>query len=150
MAAKKDYAAICSAIIDVCGGEGNIANVTHCMTRLRAQLKDSSKLNEEAAKNINGVLNLVIQNGEYQFVIGQDVAMLYEEFSRRDGIVTGGSVDDPDAEAEDAQNGKGSPIDAVLSFIGGTFSPVIPVLVAGGLTGAVLYAPHYICRSISR
>ena len=39
MAAKKDYAAICSAIIDVCGGEGNIANVTHCMTRLRAQLK---------------------------------------------------------------------------------------------------------------
>lgn len=138
MAAKKDYASICSAIIKVCGGEGNIANVTHCMTRLRAQLKDGTKLDEEAAKNIDGVINLVIQNGEYQFVIGQDVAMLYEEFSRRDGIVTGGSVDDPTAEAEDVKNGKRSPIDAVLSFIGGTFSPVIPVLVAGGLTGAVL------------
>lgn len=72
MAAKKDYGAICSSIIDVCGGVGNIANVTHCMTRLRVQLKDGSKLNKETASNINGVINLVVQNGEYQFVIGQD------------------------------------------------------------------------------
>ena len=35
MAAKKDYAAICSSIIDVCGGTANITGVTHCMTRLR-------------------------------------------------------------------------------------------------------------------
>lgn len=138
MAANKDYSAICSAIIEVCGGKGNIANVTHCMTRLRVQLRDGSKLDERNAKEISGVINLVVQNGEYQFVVGQDVAMLYEEFARRDGLSLGGAVDDPSAAEEDGNVGKGGAADKVLSFIGGTFSPVIPVLVAGGLTGAVL------------
>lgn len=138
MAAKKDYSAICDSIIEVCGGEGNIANVTHCMTRLRTQLVDGSKLDQDVAKTIPGVINLVVQNGEYQFVIGQDVAILYEEFAKRDGIRAGGTVDDPAAAAEDGGIGAGGVIDAILSFIGGTFSPVIPVLVAGGLTGAVL------------
>lgn len=39
----------------------------------------------------------------------------------------GGSVEDAEAAAADAQIGKGSVVDAILSFIGGTFSPVIPV-----------------------
>lgn len=138
MSAKKDYAAIADDIIRVCGGEKNIAHVSHCMTRLRATLCDESKLDEAAAKEIPGVLNLVVQNGEYQFVIGQDVASLYEEFEKREGIKAAGEVADEAAAKEDVQASKGSAVNAVLSFIGGTFSPVIPVLVAGGLTGAVL------------
>ena len=43
--AKKNYAAICSSIIAVCGGEDNISSVSHCMTRLRVQLFDGNKLN---------------------------------------------------------------------------------------------------------
>ena len=138
MCAKKNYTVLADSIVEVCGGEPNISHASHCMTRLRLQLRDGGKLDQEAAKQIPGVLNLVIQNGEYQFVIGQDVASLYEEFEKRDGIQAGGPVDDPDAAAEDASAGKGGVVEAVLSFIGGTFSPVIPVLVAGGLTGAVL------------
>lgn len=133
--AKKDYVAIRDRIVAVCGGVENIANVSHCMTRLRLQLRDGSKLDQDAAKEIAGVLNLVIQNGEYQFVIGQDVASLYEEFIKLD-IHAGGSVEDADAAAEDLK--RGGVAETILSFIGGTFSPVIPVLVAGGLTGAVL------------
>lgn len=135
--AKKDYVAIRDAIVEACGGAANIANVTHCMTRLRVQLRDGSKLDQDGAKAIAGVLNLVVQNGEYQFVIGQDVPSLYEEFTKLD-IATGGSVEDDAALAEDAKLTKGGIGEAILSFIGGTFSPVIPVLVAGGLTGAVL------------
>ena len=135
--AKKDYTAIRDAIVEACGGAANIANVTHCMTRLRVQLRDGSKLDQDDAKKIAGVLNLVVQNGEYQFVIGQDVPSLYEEFTKLD-IATGGSVEDDAALAEDAKFTKGGMGEAILSFIGGTFSPVIPVLVAGGLTGAVL------------
>lgn len=138
MAAKKDYATICDAIIDACGGEHNISRVSHCMTRLRAELVDPGKFNDEAARIIVGVLNVVIQNGEYQFVIGQDVAQLYEEFAKHGGIKAGGAVEDEAAAAADANIGRGNIVDAILSFIGGTFSPAIPVLVAGGLTGAVL------------
>ncbi len=136
--AKKNYAAICSSIIAVCGGEDNISSVSHCMTRLRVQLFDGNKLNREKAGKIPGVLNLVIQNGEYQFVIGQDVPNLYAEFIKREGIKTSGEVADAAALKQDTEAEKGNVMNTVMSFIGGTFSPVIPVLIAGGLTGAVL------------
>lgn len=135
--AKKDYAKIASDIIKNCGGASNIANVSHCMTRLRVQVRDKSKLNVEEAKQISGVMNLIIQNGEYQYVIGQDVPSVYEEVTKVDGIKAGGSVEDAEALKQDVAV-KGKVLETVLSFIGGTLSPVIPVLVAGGLTGAVL------------
>ena len=103
--AKKDYKAMASGIIKQAGGADNIVSATHCMTRLRLVLRDRSKFDTDAVKQVPGVLNVIIQNGEYQVVIGQD---------------------------------HGNIGNAILSFIGGTFSPVIPVLVAGGLTGAVL------------
>ena len=136
--AKKDYNRIALDIIEVAGGENNIINVSHCMTRLRVQLKDGSKLDQEKAKAIDGVINLIIQNGEYQFVIGQDVASLYEEFEKNPNIKSSGEVEDDEALDVDTKAEKGGIVNGILSFIGGTFSPVIPVLVAGGLTGAVL------------
>lgn len=135
--AKKDYKKIASDIVQAVGGEENIASASHCMTRLRIHLKNESKLNAEEAKKIPGVLNLIQQNGEDQFVIGQDVAQLYEEISKYN-ITLSGSVEDATAAAEDSKASKGNIVNAILSFIGGTFSPVIPVLVAGGLMGAVL------------
>lgn len=135
--AKKDYKKIASDIVQAVGGEENIASASHCMTRLRLHLKNESKLNAEEAKKIPGVLNLIQQNGEDQFVIGQDVAQLYEEVSKYN-ITLSGSVEDATAAAEDSKASKGNIVNAILSFIGGTFSPVIPVLVAGGLMGAVL------------
>lgn len=138
MAAKKDYPALCSAILEACGGPDNIGNVSHCMTRLRLQLKNPGRLDQDEAKKIPGVLSLVVQNGEYQFVIGQDVPSLYEEFLKVEGITAGGTVDDAEAAKADTKAGHGDIVNAVLSFLGGTFSPVIPVIVAGGLTGAVL------------
>ncbi|MCF0105320.1 MAG: PTS transporter subunit EIIC [Holdemanella sp.] len=134
--AKKDYKAMAKAIVEVAGGEKNIANVSHCMTRLRLNLVDASKIDSTKVKEIPGVLNLVVQGGEHQFVIGQDVPSLYEEVIKYD-IKAGGSVEDAEALKEDTQEKHGI-LDTVFSFIGGTFSPVIPVLVAGGLTGAVL------------
>lgn len=92
---------------------------------------------QKKQKKIPGVLNLIRQSGEDQFVIGQDVAQLYEEVSKYN-ITLSGSVEDVTAAAEDNKASKGNVVNAILSFIGGTFSPVIPVLVAGGLMGAVL------------
>lgn len=135
---KKDYGAIAQQILDKVGGTGNITRVSHCMTRLRVQVADASKVDEDACKKIPGVLNMIVNNGEYQFVIGQDVPSLYEAFNKLGDFTQGGSVEDNAALKADTQAKKGNVINAVLAFIGGTFSPVIPVLVAGGLTGAVL------------
>ena len=44
--AKKDYKALAQSIVAVVGGEGNISNVSHCMTRLRMQPPDYSTVEE--------------------------------------------------------------------------------------------------------
>lgn len=134
--AKKDYKKLSDDIIAAAGGVQNIRSASHCMTRLRLNLKDPSVLNLEEAKKIPGVINIVVQNGEQQFVIGQDVASLYEEIIKND-IQAAGSVDDEEALKADSQ-AKGNVIETIMSYIGGTFSPVIPVFIAGGLTGAVI------------
>ena len=137
--AKKNYQEIADAIIANAGGESNIANASHCMTRLRLQVKDASKVDADAAKNkkVPGVINLVVQNGEFQYVVGQDVPSVYEEITKHEGIKAGGSVEDAEALKADSQ-AKGSVVETVLSYIGGTFSPIIPIFIAGGLTGAVI------------
>ena len=132
------YKAMAAGIIKQAGGADNIVSATHCMTRLRLVLRDRSKFDTDAVKQVPGVLNVIIQNGEYQVVIGQDVPDLYEEVVKIDGIQAGGSVQDDEAAAKDLAQDHGNIGNAILSFIGGTFGPVIPVLVAGGLTGAVL------------
>ena len=134
--AKKDYKKLSDDIIAACGGLDNILSVSHCMTRLRMNLKDAGKLNVEEAKKIPGVVNIVVQNGEQQFVIGQDVANLYEEVTKND-IKAAGSVDDAEALKADTQV-KGNVVEAIMSYVGGTFSPIIPVFMADGLTGAVI------------
>ena len=134
--AKKDYKKLSDDIIAVVGGVGNILSASHCMTRLRLNLRDDAKLNAEEAKKIPGVINLIQQNGEQQFVIGQDVASLYEEIIKND-IKAAGSIDDAEALKQDTEK-KGNVVEAILSYVGGTFSPIIPVFIAGGLTGAVI------------
>ena len=135
--AKKDYKKLSDDIIAAVGGVDNILSASHCMTRLRLNLKDASVLNIEEAKKIPGVINIIVQNGEQQFVIGQDVPSLYEEVIKND-IKAAGSVDDAEALKADTQAQRGSVVETVLSYVSGTFSPIIPVFIAGGLTGAII------------
>lgn len=134
---SKNYKQIAKEIVEFSGGEKNISSVSHCMTRLRLQINNKDHIDIEKIKNISGVLNVIVQNGEYQIVIGQDVPSLYEEFQLYD-VKTIGSVEEDDTSTTPKNKGNKRILNTFFSFIGGTFSPVIPVLVAGGLTGAVL------------
>lgn len=53
-------------------------------------------------------------------------------------ITAGGSVDDAEALKADTQGQKSSVVETILSYVGGTFSPIIPIFIAGGLTGAII------------
>ncbi len=60
MASK--YDGLARIIIQNVGGKENIAGLTHCITRLRFQLKDESKANTDVLKATDGVVT-VIQSG---------------------------------------------------------------------------------------
>ena len=64
------YSNLVKEILDGIGGKTNIAEVTHCMTRLRFVLKDEQKANDEKIKQIDGILQLVKAQGQYMMLSG--------------------------------------------------------------------------------
>lgn len=75
--AKKNYNELAKNIIYFVGGEKNIINLTHCVTRLRFKLKDNLKANAEELKKLNGVLTVVEGNGQFQVVVGNIVSDIF-------------------------------------------------------------------------
>lgn len=63
--AKKNYNEMAKKIVTEIGGEENVINLYHCITRLRFRLKDSSVAhnNIDQIKAIPGVLSAVEANG---------------------------------------------------------------------------------------
>ncbi|PJZ16554.1 hypothetical protein BHU41_12030 [Lactobacillus crispatus] len=55
---KDNYNNLAREILQAVGGINNISSVTHCMTRLRFTLKDSSIPKDDEVKKIEGVLGL--------------------------------------------------------------------------------------------
>ena len=57
MAAKVNYDELADAIIERLGGKDNISFHTHCVTRLRFNVKDKSLVDKEGIEALQGVIN---------------------------------------------------------------------------------------------
>ena len=69
-----------SQIISAIGGPDNVKSLTHCATRLRFELVDGGKVNQNELQHMKGVLGAVPQSGDrYQVVIGGGVANVYNQ-----------------------------------------------------------------------
>ena len=69
-----NYAELSEKIIKGVGGKENIASLVHCATRLRFKLKDDSKADKKKIENFDGVVTVVQSGGQFQIVIGNNVA----------------------------------------------------------------------------
>ncbi len=123
------------AILDGIGGADNIASFTHCATRLRFQLNDSSKVNKEALEAIPKVLGAVPQGGSnYQVVIGGDVATVYDEINALPAMKVGGASDaDIKAAARAKAKGKVPFMDEFFEYLSDSFRPILGVLLGASL-----------------
>ena len=115
-------------LLDLIGGKGNIQAVSHCMTRMRFVLVDPKKADEKAIEDLPSVKGTFTQAGQYQVIIGNDVATFYNEFTSYAGI-EGVSKDAVKAAAKTNQN----PLQKVMGTLGEIFAPLIPALICGGL-----------------
>ena len=68
-----------SSILEAVGGKDNITFITHCMTRLRLNLKDESIVGDEEVRKIKGVVGVRRVAGQYQIIIGTSVDEVYTE-----------------------------------------------------------------------
>lgn len=93
------YTELAEDILKHVGGKQNVNSLKHCVTRLRFDLKDESKADDDYLKNRDGVVTVVKAGGQYQVVIGNHVPDVYAEVLQVGGLPAGGSLDIDEGDA---------------------------------------------------
>ncbi|MCR1869627.1 beta-glucoside-specific PTS transporter subunit IIABC [Longicatena caecimuris] len=121
----KDYKQLAMEIVKHVGGKENISSLTHCVTRLRFQLKDETLADDEILKKMDGVVTIMKSAGQYQVVIGNHVAAVYADVCEVAGI----------SEASSQQENKAhkNVFDALIDTISGIFQPILGIMTAAGM-----------------
>lgn len=123
-----NYVETSEKIINAVGGVSNISNAAHCMTRLRLTLKDESKANDAAVEKIKGVKSVIKQGGQYQIVIGNEVANLFKEFKKL------GNFDEIAADPK----AEGPFIQRLFGFVAGCMTPLLPAMLGTGMIKVIM------------
>lgn len=124
MASASKYQTIADDVLRGVGGADNVASVTHCATRLRFRLKDRDLADRPAVEATPGVITVVEAGGQFQVVIGNTVADVYQAIDAR-GVAT---------EAASSGGFLARAIDLITSI----FTPFLWVLAGTGLLKALL------------
>ena len=131
MTDKKELAA---TVLEKVGGAEHVLVATHCITRLRFNLKDDSKADLDALKKLDGALGAQIKDGQWQVIIGAGVEAVYNELEPLLGDKMAGEVA-ADPGQSDSAGGRSA---RIFDIITGIFSAIIPALVAGGIVKGIL------------
>ena len=123
------YEELCTQILENVGGKENVTSAVHCMTRLRINYKDQSKINVDAIKGIKGVLGAQFSGTQFQVIIGQHVSDVYPEFCKIAGIGTADAIDENlDKEPFDIKKVPNK----MLDYISGSIAPILPIMMGAG------------------
>ena len=117
------YEELVNFIIKNIGGKENVVSLTHWVTRLRFQLKDESKANDEVLKTNDGIITVMHTAGQYQIVIGNHVGDVYETILPKLGL---------SGEVVETKN-KTSLKDKFVDLVSSIFMPAIGMLCACGM-----------------
>ncbi|GLC90083.1 beta-glucoside-specific PTS transporter subunit IIABC [Lysinibacillus piscis] len=119
---------IAQDILKNVGGKENVSALTHCYTRLRFVLKDSKKADKEQLLKLEGVMSVVENSGQYQVVIGNEVAKVYDQI-----IPVLGELSSDDKKEDNLSFGN-----KLLATVTAIFTPVIPAIAASGMLKGIL------------
>ena len=113
-------------IVDNLGGADNITSLTHCATRLRFQLADTSLVDTVKLDEDKAVLGTVPQGDHgFQIVMGGGVAEYYNAIIKQPGVSASG-VDRESGQKKQYEGvrGKYSWVDYCFEFLSDTFRPI--------------------------
>lgn len=124
------YQELADEIVAGVGGKDNIISVMHCATRLRFKLKNSQIAHTTALKNNPGVIMVVESGGQYQVVIGNQVAEVYRALTSRHAL---------DNQSDLADNAAALGLfGRFIDLVSGIFTPFIGVMIATGIIKGLL------------
>ena len=126
-----DYQSVAKKILERVGGKDNVVSLIHCMTRLRFTLKDESIVDDELVKKTKGVMGVMKKAGQYQIIIGNDVANVYNELQKL-GNFSNQKVAQPQKQE------KRNILSMLMDTISGIMTPVIPALIGAAMMKVLL------------
>mgnify|MGYP002719340708 FL=1 len=117
------------------GGADNIASMTHCATRLRFELHDTSLADKDRLEANPKVMGAVSQGGShYQVIVGGDVATVYNAMNKLPELANRDvSNEDLKAQQRDKAKGKVPWLDAFFEYLSDSFRPILGVLLGASL-----------------
>lgn len=118
-------------IVKLIGGKENVNSLIHCVTRLRFKLKDEKKADDEAIKNLHGVMGVAHAGGQYQIIIGNNVADIYDQVMPLLGLSSEKEVTQDDKK-------EGNIFSRAVSLISSLFMPLLGVMTGAGMLKGLL------------
>lgn len=119
---------LAQAILKYVGGEKNIRHFTNCVTRLRFQLKDDKKVDQQALSQLDGVLGIQFQGDQFQVILGGKVASVANELGEITSLSNG-----------DEENDRKVGVSSVLNALSSILTPALPPVIAGGLLKGFIF-----------
>lgn len=128
-----NYEKTAKEILDLVGGEQNVDNVIHCMTRLRFNLADENVAvkNKDKIQSVDGVMGVNQSSGQFQIIIGNDVPKVFNELTKIGNVGSG-------APKGNGTKQKGNPIGKMFDVISGSFTPLLPAIAGAGMIKGIL------------
>lgn len=123
------YQELAADIVRNVGGRENVAGLVHCITRLRFTLKDESLANDDVLKGMSGVVTVMKSGGQYQVVIGNHVAEVYEDVLPLLDLREDGDAN----QADGSGAGKKRLLDRAIDVVSGIFQPILGIMAACGM-----------------
>lgn len=141
-----NYKQISEELLTLLGGKSNITSNAACMTRLRVGLKDVTKADLIAVKQVEGVLG-VVESDTLQIVFGPGkVNKVLDEFHKLTGLAKGQAENDSvnqdinevTKENKELQKAKyDKPLQRFLKKIANIFVALLPGIIAAGLINGI-------------
>lgn len=126
-----NYAELAGKILEKIGGAENVNDVVHCMTRLRFDLKDFSVIDDEGLKKTRGIVGTVQKSGQYQIIIGNEVAYVYKEICKQGNFTV---KTDKKLKTKKKQGIVATLMDVISSIM----APVIPAIIGAAMLKVLL------------
>jgi beta-glucoside PTS system EIICBA component len=125
------YEELAKKLVSYLGGASNISSSTHCVTRLRLQLKDDKIVDSKKVESLDGVLKHVVVSGQHQIVIGNHVSDVYAALMNVITLDKEVTFDSTKSQVDDKE--KLNLIAAFIDAVSGIFMPVLGVMAAVGM-----------------
>lgn len=128
-----DYKVLAKNILSGVGGKDNINTAWHCATRLRFKLKNDKLADTQKIEDLDGVVTVVNSAGQYQVVIGNAVANVFEPLAELAGLE---NTDDQVVDEKDQP--KENVLNKLIGFISGVFTPFLGAMAGAGILKGLL------------